>query len=66
MKIIVNGKIENITAGISIGGYLAQRGINHKIVIVEHNYTLPAREDWDRILLNENDNLEVVKMIGGG
>jgi sulfur carrier protein len=66
MKVIVNGKTEDITTGISIGCYLVQRGINPKMVVVEYNYTLPSREEWDRIPLNEDDNLEVIKMIGGG
>jgi sulfur carrier protein len=66
MKVMVNGKTEDISNGITISHFLEQRGINLKMVVVEHNYTLPAREEWDRIPLNEDDNLEVIKMIGGG
>ncbi len=66
MKVTVNGKPEDIQPGVSIASFLGQRGINPQMVIVEYNYELPSREEWDRIFFQENDNLEVIKMIGGG
>jgi thiamine biosynthesis protein ThiS len=66
MKVTVNGKLEEIIPGTTILAYLEQRGVNPKMVIVEHNYILPPRHEWEKIMMSENDNLEVVKIIGGG
>ena len=36
------------------------------MVVVEHNSEIPDKEKWDSILINDGDNIEIVKFIGGG
>lgn len=62
----VNGKEEPINGDVTILLFLERKGINPATVIVEHNYELPDRDKWENILLKENDNLEVLKFMGGG
>lgn len=66
MKITVNGKVEEIQGEPTIGAYLKARGIDTKMVVVEWNFTTPPREQWERIILEEGDNLEIIKIMGGG
>ena len=65
MKAIVNGKPEEIEPGLTILAYLERRGINPKAIVVEHNGGLPPRRDWEKVVIRENDVLELVKFMGG-
>jgi sulfur carrier protein len=66
MKLTVNGKTDEIQFAVSIYEYLEQKGIKPGTVVVEHNFEIPDRERWKEIMLNDNDNLEIIKFMGGG
>jgi len=66
MKIRVNGKEITVDDGTTILSFLNLKGINPSAVVVEYNYEIPQRDMWGEIFLKENDNLEIVKFIGGG
>lgn len=66
MKIRVNGKDAEIEGALTLLDFLRRKGINPAAVIVEHNYAIPRREDWEGLYLQEGDNLEIVKFMGGG
>lgn len=66
MKCRVNGKDETFESSISIQAFLKLKGLNHAAVVIEYNFDIPEREKWDSIMLKEDDNLEIVKFIGGG
>jgi thiamine biosynthesis protein ThiS len=66
MQVKVNGKEEFIDENISLLDFLKLKNINPALVVVELNYELPRKESWQDIILNEADNIEVIKFIGGG
>ncbi|NLZ48776.1 MAG: sulfur carrier protein ThiS [Clostridiales bacterium] len=66
MNITVNGKKEKIDHGTSLLIFLKQKGVDPDTVVVEYNYEVVKKEEWDRIILKENDNLEVLRFVGGG
>lgn len=66
MNITVNGKKEKIEKDISLLRFLQQKGIDLDTVVVEYNYEVVKKEEWDGIILKENDNLEVLRFVGGG
>jgi len=66
MLITANGKKLHIPTGTTIHGFLESRGIKPETVVIEYNFNLPPKESWPEIMLNEGDNLEVIKMMGGG
>ncbi len=66
MKLMVNGKIEELQQPMTVSDYLKYKAIDTKLVIIEWNFTTPPREEWSRITLNEDDNLEIIKIVGGG
>ena len=66
MIIHVNGKEVEVNDGTTILTLLEARGMNPAAVVVEHNYVVPEREQWGGIILNEKDNIEIVKFMGGG
>ncbi len=67
MKITVNGKQQVIDAPqLTIAGYLKLREINPMSIVIEHNYKVIDRNIWDNVKIAGNDNLEILKFIGGG
>jgi len=66
MKVKVNGKEVNIDENMTILSLLRWKGVDPSLVVVEHNYEIPEREKWGSVFLKENDNIEIVKFIGGG
>ena len=66
MKITVNGKAEELDTSMSIAEYLKFREYDTKLVVIEWNFTTYPREEWERIRLEEGDNLEIIKIVGGG
>lgn len=65
MKITVNGKPEEILP-CSIRAFILGKGLAVEGVVVEYNYRIAKKDEWDRIELKENDNLEILSFVGGG
>ena len=66
MKIIVNGIAIYVSAGKTIAGFIAQKGLNRAAIVVEHNYEIVKQEQYDTVVLNQDDKLEIVTFVGGG
>jgi len=66
LKIFYNGRELIVEDGSTIAGLLGRRGLNPDTVIVEYNYRLVKKEEWSSITLQENDNIEVLRFVGGG
>lgn len=62
----LNGKDVRVEAGTTLGGLLDKRGIERRMVAVEHNTEIVSRYDYDEIVLRDGDRLEIVQMVGGG
>jgi sulfur carrier protein len=66
MNITANGKLTEITANSNINDFLKLKELKPETVIIEHNYEIIDRSRWQETILKENDNLEVLKFVGGG
>lgn len=66
MVLNLNGDKVVLDSNISLLELLQQKGINPETVVVEYNYNIVKREEWPKIILKENDNLEVIGFVGGG
>ena len=66
MRIVCNGKDEELAQGTTIAQLIADKGINQANVVVEHNYTLVKSDRWSEVVLQENDRLEILRLVGGG
>lgn len=68
MNITVNGTVET-TMAKTVAEFLLSKGFEResfKGLIVEHNSVIVKTDKWDSILLNEDDNIEIIKLTGGG
>ena len=65
MKLIINGKEKELDCG-NIINLLNSLNLNKDTVAVELNKNIVHRQDFDNTKLNDNDKLEIVKVVGGG
>ncbi|MFN3966092.1 MAG: sulfur carrier protein ThiS [Endomicrobiia bacterium] len=66
IKVIVNGKEEEIEKGITILEFLKNKNIRPEVVTVELNEKIIDRKDYSTTVINEGDKIEFVFFMGGG
>ncbi|MGD9309889.1 MAG: sulfur carrier protein ThiS [Desulfosarcina sp.] len=66
MQIQLNGKRTPVANDTTIGDLIREKSLDPTTVVVEHNLTVIATDDWDHVRLKENDTLEVLRFVGGG
>lgn len=66
ITLTINGKRRTLEGQMTIADYLATNRIDVRIVAVEHNGNVLRREQFEHIVLREGDQVEIVRMIGGG
>lgn len=64
----VNGKSIELSSIVAktISEYLFSLRINPETVAIEWNGEILSREKWQETALGENDNIEIIKFVGGG
>jgi sulfur carrier protein len=66
MRIVLNGRDENVDSGATIADLIAAAGLAGKRVAIEVNREIVPRSDYAARALRANDRVEVVHAIGGG
>ena len=66
MTIQLNGEPFEVGAPVTITALLDLLAIDARRVAVEHNRVVVKRESYNRITLNDRDEVEVVNFVGGG
>lgn len=66
MVISLNGKKEEVENGITLKKFINKKGLEPERIVVEYNYQVLKQDKWDETLLKENDNLEILRFVGGG
>ncbi|MDF2633601.1 MAG: thiamine biosynthesis protein ThiS [Pelosinus sp.] len=66
MEVVLNGNIEKLDKEMNLSEFLFSKGLNLDSIIVEHNETIVKKQEWERIVLQDKDSLEVLKFVGGG
>jgi thiamine biosynthesis protein ThiS len=66
MKVVINGKEQEVAAKLTLTGLLKSLNVASKAVAVELNRQVVARERYSDICLADNDQIEIVQFVGGG
>lgn len=64
--IVVNGRPVTLERPCSMFDFLIQRGLKDRLVAVELNGAMLARNTFESTMLAEGDTLEIVHFVGGG
>lgn len=62
----VNGKQVELERATPLLTYLEKLGVNPRAIAVEHNGTILERTAYEAVTLDQGDNVEIVRMVGGG
>ena len=66
MKIKVNGEDKEVADGLTVAALLQSLEVAPELVAVEVNLDIIARGDRDQAVLKADDEVEIVKFVGGG
>jgi sulfur carrier protein len=66
IELRINGELKTCAIGTSLQGILTQLGMNPQLVAVEYNGEILGRSQWSETILQAEDCLEVVTIVGGG
>jgi thiamine biosynthesis protein ThiS len=67
MRSRINGKSEEfVISKILLSDYLSQKGIQPQTVAVEINLNIVDKNLYDQTYIQEGDEVEIVKFVGGG
>lgn len=62
----VNGEERRIPEGLTIARLLDHFKLRRQAAIVEHNRKIIKRESYNEVKVEEGDELEIVRFVGGG
>ena len=66
MRIQINGESREIPDGTTLAQLVSLLQLKPEQIAIELNRTVVRRADWSKVLLREDDTLEIVHFVGGG
>ena len=66
VNLTVNGEAQRFDAPLSVSELLARLDLDARKIALERNLEIVPRSSYDRIMLGEGDQIEIVHFIGGG
>jgi len=63
---VLNGKSYCTKELISIFDLLLYFNYNESLLVLEHNKLVCQKQNWKKIFIKDNDNIEIVTIVGGG
>jgi thiamine biosynthesis protein ThiS len=66
VTIRVNGEPFEVAGPLTISALLTDLKIDYRLVAVEHNLTIVKRAAYETAMINEGDEIEIVRFVGGG
>ncbi|KYH31825.1 sulfur carrier protein ThiS [Neomoorella mulderi] len=66
MRLKVNGEEREVAAGLTVAELLRQLGIESRYLALERNRQVVPRQDYATTVLEEGDELEIIRFVGGG
>jgi sulfur carrier protein len=66
VQLQVNGETRNCPAQTNLPVFLASIDLNPQLVAVEYNGEILQRSLWPQTIIQQDDRLEIVTIVGGG
>ena len=66
MILTINGKQELIEKSLTLNELIGAKQLCPEKIVVEHNFSIISKEDWPKILLKDQDMIEIISFVGGG
>ncbi len=66
MKLVINGQERVIENAQTLADVVSHFGLSERIIVIEHNLNIVARELYAETAVQEGDKIEIVHFVGGG
>jgi thiamine biosynthesis protein ThiS len=66
IKILLNGEETLIDENISINKLINNLNLDLSKIAIERNLEIINYDDFEKVILKENDRIEIVAFVGGG
>lgn len=66
IRVQLNGAEVTTATGTTVQRLLKERDIEHRMIAIEYNAEILPRHAYESTVLQEDDRLEIVQMVGGG
>ncbi|MFW0778259.1 MAG: sulfur carrier protein ThiS [Rickettsiales bacterium] len=66
MQIKVNGETRELPENSSVKALTEVLALNETQIAIERNREIVPRSRWDEVVLSDEDEIEIVRFIGGG
>lgn len=66
MELTVNGEKRTCEAGLTLEAFLKSQNVKPESVVVEHNGKIIPFKEFGTLCLQDGDELEVLRFMGGG
>ena len=66
INFFVNGQRYYTKDKVTICDLLYYFDYNFSLLVVEYNDLISGKNDWDKIIISNNDKIEIVTIVGGG
>jgi sulfur carrier protein len=66
VQLQVNGETRDCPAQTSLPAFLESINLNPQLVAVEYNGEILQRPLWSQTIIQQDDRLEIVTIVGGG
>ena len=66
MKITCNGETKEITSNTTLASFIRDMDLNPDTVVAECDDRIIKRDEYDTLVLQEGNVLELIRFVGGG
>ena len=66
MKVFINGETKEISEQFNLRGLLEHFSLPSERIAIELNKEVVRKKDWENIVINDADKIEIVHFVGGG
>jgi sulfur carrier protein len=66
ITVTINGRPRQFESELALPELIRRLEITHPRIAVAHNGDVLRREEHDTVTVRDGDNLEIVRMVGGG
>ena len=66
MKVFINGETKEIPEQVNLLELLNVFALPSERIAIELNREVVRKKDWESILINDADKIEIVHFVGGG
>jgi sulfur carrier protein len=66
VKVFINGETKEISKELNLIDLLEEFSLPTERIAIELNKQVVRKKDWESILVNDADRIEIVHFVGGG